>query len=99
MPMLHFLSVGQPAAKDSNKVENLVVAGLGEGAHITNPDHAVQTVIDETQKLELHPHPELTKHVTADFPSPVTSVSTTWNNVEKKTLALEHVHIPLFGVE
>lgn len=95
--LLKLTAIGHASTNDPNKITNLVVADLPEVAHITAPDHAAHTVIDEGMHLEN----QVVKDVSV-VPSVVvsrssnakTAVSHTWQNDVVNVNPIDHIAIP-----
>ena len=96
MNLLKLVAAGHAATNDVHKVENMVVAGLGEAAHVANPDHAVQTIIDRAQQTEAPVKGELEHTVKVVTHNPASVPAHTWDNPQVQQSMIKHVHIPVF---
>ena len=95
--MLKLVAAGHPSGNDPHKVTNMVAAGLDEAAHVANPDHAVQEIIDRNQHVAAAIKPELEHTARAVVSNPVAAVAHTWKNERVIQTPLDYIHIPVFG--
>lgn len=91
---LRVLSIGQSAGNDPHKVTNAVVSGLPELAHVANPDHSVQQIIDNNQSVEAEVTGVPRNVAGIVIPSFHAVPQQIWQNFDHKTVMMDVVPIP-----
>lgn len=97
MNLLKLPAFGHAQSVNPHGIENIVAAGLGYEAHVSNPQHAAQDVIDRGQQVESNVQQtgaELIHTVTPGIQHSISAAGHTWTQTETRAVELTHIAIP-----